>query len=105
MPQGRAAPMATNAAGRSGRWSGLSLLSFAGAARTRRRAGARSGAVGGGGGAPAVEPVGLGFPSATLVQRHVRTFRIAGVELARPADLLLRILDHLVPLRDPADRP
>src|SRR5690606_39860193 len=27
----------------------------------------------------------------------------AGVELARPADLLMRILDHLVPLGDPAD--
>src|SRR5258708_35160761 len=27
----------------------------------------------------------------------------AGVELARAADLLLRILDHLAPLADPAD--
>ena len=29
--------------------------------------------------------------------------RRAGVELARAADLLARILDHLFPLRDPAD--
>src|SRR5208282_6101655 len=28
-----------------------------------------------------------------------------GIELARAADLLLRIGDHLVPLRDPADGP
>src|SRR5215213_9588268 len=28
----------------------------------------------------------------------------SGVELARAADLLRRILDHLLPLRDPADR-
>src|SRR4051812_36062323 len=27
----------------------------------------------------------------------------AGVELARAADLLLRVLDHLAPLADPAD--
>jgi hypothetical protein len=30
--------------------------------------------------------------------------RRAGIELARAADLLARILDHLFPLRDPADR-
>src|SRR5581483_4762941 len=30
--------------------------------------------------------------------------RRAGVELARAADLLARILDHFLPLRDPADR-
>ena len=36
--------------------------------------------------------------------RHVVAPRRAGIELARPADLLVRILDHLLPLRDPADR-
>src|SRR5947207_3407186 len=35
--------------------------------------------------------------------RHVVAPRRAGVELARAADLLARILDHLLPLRDPAD--
>src|SRR5690606_2497559 len=38
-----------------------------------------------------------------LVERHVVALRRAGVELPRPADLLARIGDHLVPLRDPAD--
>src|ERR1700759_2154320 len=28
---------------------------------------------------------------------------LAGVELTRTADLLLRVLDHFLPLRDPAD--
>src|SRR5215216_5422960 len=35
--------------------------------------------------------------------RHVIAPRRAGIELARTADLLARILDHLFPLRDPAD--
>src|SRR5262249_54161310 len=30
--------------------------------------------------------------------------RRAGIELARAADLLARVLDHFLPLRDPADR-
>ena len=34
--------------------------------------------------------------------RHI-TVRFANEELARPADLLLGIRNHLVPLRDPAD--
>src|SRR6516162_8514345 len=38
-----------------------------------------------------------------LLHRHVFTAGDAGIELARPADLLLRILDHLAPLTDPAD--
>src|SRR5258708_6305745 len=38
-----------------------------------------------------------------LVERHVIAAADAGVELARTADLLLRILDHLAPLADPAD--
>src|SRR4029077_9336625 len=36
--------------------------------------------------------------------RHVIAPGGAGVELARAADLLARILDHLFPLRDPGDR-
>ena len=35
--------------------------------------------------------------------RHVVARGRAGVELARAADLLARVLDHLLPLRDPAD--
>jgi catechol 2,3-dioxygenase-like lactoylglutathione lyase family enzyme len=42
--------------------------------------------------------------SAALLDRYERPLRRPGVELARPADLLLRVLDHLVPLRRPADR-
>src|SRR5260370_18273912 len=38
-----------------------------------------------------------------LVNRNVAATRDAGIELARTADLLLRILDHLAPLADPAD--
>ena len=39
-----------------------------------------------------------------LLERHVGALGIARIELPRPSDLLVRILDHLVPLRDPADR-
>src|ERR1700716_4343425 len=38
-----------------------------------------------------------------LVDLDVIAAGDAGVELARTADLLLRILDHLAPLADPAD--
>src|SRR4051794_691420 len=41
--------------------------------------------------------------SAAHVEWLVGTLGLAAVELTRPADLLVRILDHLVPLRDPAD--
>src|SRR5688572_31873527 len=44
-----------------------------------------------------------GYPSSALLDRHVIALRRAGVELARTADLLAGIGDHLVPLRDPAD--
>src|SRR3546814_1132988 len=37
-----------------------------------------------------------------FVDRHVIALGGAGVELARTADLLLGVGDHLVPLRDPA---
>src|SRR5262252_3585392 len=37
-------------------------------------------------------------------RRHVAALR-AGEELARPADFLVGIRDHLVPLRDPAHGP
>src|SRR6266849_342789 len=40
---------------------------------------------------------------ATLVQRDIGTALVARIQLARAADLLHRVLDHLVPLRDPAD--
>src|SRR5579884_4389120 len=36
--------------------------------------------------------------------RYVVAARRAGIELARTTDLLLRVLDHLLPLCDPADR-
>src|SRR5215471_10074718 len=34
---------------------------------------------------------------------HVIALGVSGVELTRAADLLLRVLDHFLPLRDPAD--
>ena len=37
--------------------------------------------------------------------RRVIPTRCAGIQLARPTDLLVRIFDHLFPLGDPADRP
>ena len=40
---------------------------------------------------------------AALADVHVIAAGGAGVELARTADLLLRIFDHLAPLADPAD--
>src|SRR5262245_43080800 len=39
---------------------------------------------------------------ATLLERDVLTLARTGVDLARAADLRLRILDHLFPVRDPA---
>ena len=42
--------------------------------------------------------------ASALVERNVVALDRAGVELARAADLLAGIADHLVPLRDPADR-
>ena len=44
----------------------------------------------------------LGQILPALVDRHVEAFARAGVKLARPADLLARILDHFLPLGDPA---
>src|SRR5712691_6815032 len=40
----------------------------------------------------------------TPVDRHELPPRGAGVELARPADLVFRVADHLLPLGDPAYR-
>src|SRR3546814_18186910 len=40
---------------------------------------------------------------AALVERQVVALGVAVIELARPADALLGILDHLAPLGDPAD--
>src|SRR4051794_18806089 len=40
-----------------------------------------------------------------LAHWHVVAAGGAGVELARAADLLRRVLDHLLPLGDPADGP
>src|SRR5215218_10255506 len=42
--------------------------------------------------------------SRPLGERQIIPPRRPGVELARAADLLRRVLDHLLPLRDPADR-
>jgi hypothetical protein len=36
--------------------------------------------------------------------RHPRAYVVAGMDLARPGDLLLRIFRHLLPLRQPAGR-
>src|SRR6266568_3248084 len=43
--------------------------------------------------------------SAALRGRHVVAQGRAGEELAGPADLHVGVLDHLGPLRDPADGP
>src|SRR5690606_14864102 len=43
-------------------------------------------------------------PSAAIRDLDVVPFRGAGVELARTADLHRRIGNHLLPMRDPADR-
>src|SRR3546814_15293316 len=45
------------------------------------------------------------FPYTTLFrsERQVVALGVAVIELARPADALLGILDHLAPLGDPAD--
>src|SRR5690606_37764438 len=40
-----------------------------------------------------------------LLDRRVVHVPGAGVDLARAGDLLLGVLDHLEPLRDPAGRP
>src|SRR5215469_9899447 len=44
--------------------------------------------------------VGDLFP---LRHRQIFALRRTGIELARTAELLVRILDHFLPLRDPAD--
>src|SRR5262245_34402122 len=44
------------------------------------------------------------LPSAAFFHRHERTLRRANVELPRPTDLLLGVLDHFLPLSNPADR-
>src|SRR6202041_88827 len=41
--------------------------------------------------------------SAALAQRHVVALWCSGVDLPRPADALLRVLHHLLPLADPAN--
>src|SRR6476646_7079802 len=47
------------------------------------------------------EPVA---PSLAARDRHVVALGGAGIELARAADLLVRVFDHFLPLTDPADR-
>src|SRR4051812_47763360 len=42
--------------------------------------------------------------SAPVAQRLHMARRRAGVELPRPADLVFRVADHFIELRDPADR-
>src|SRR3954454_23162807 len=41
--------------------------------------------------------------ASALADRHVGTLGVAGIALAGPANLLLRVLDHLAPLRNPAN--
>src|ERR1700692_3077983 len=48
----------------------------------------------------AIPPFAKSLP---LTDRLIDTLRRAGIELARPAELLVRVLDHFLPLRDPAD--
>src|SRR4051812_12035643 len=50
--------------------------------------------------APLLRPIGRLLP---LVERNVIAAGNTRVELARTADLLVRVLDHLAPLADPAD--
>src|SRR6516225_9308403 len=52
-------------------------------------------------GTAAVEAQSIALLSAR--DRHVVTLRGTGIELARAPDLLLRVLDHFLPLRDPAN--
>src|SRR5947207_2939969 len=49
-------------------------------------------------------PGGRGADLFALLDRDEIAARRADVELPRPPDLVLRVGDHLVPLRDPADR-
>src|SRR5579883_2417634 len=46
----------------------------------------------------------LGFSLSALCDWHIVAARRTNVELARTPDLLMGILDHLFPLRDPARR-
>src|SRR5580704_8601900 len=48
----------------------------------------------------AISPFAKLFP---LRYRLIFPLRRAGIELARPAEFLVRVLDHFLPLRDPAD--
>src|ERR1039457_3595057 len=52
----------------------------------------------------AAKGVSVGASSAALRDRHDLARRRAGEELAWPADLVLGVGNHLVELRDPADR-
>src|SRR5262245_41371604 len=55
---------------------------------------------------PAVQPVAsLSLSSAALLGRNIIPPVGARIELAWTPDLLLDVLDHLLPLGDPADRP
>src|SRR5215212_6668621 len=47
----------------------------------------------------------LFLSSAPLVDGNIVPLRRARIDLPRPSDLLRRVLDHLLPLRDPTDGP
>src|SRR5882762_5983062 len=53
---------------------------------------------------PARRPFASLFSLPLVDGSHV-AFGRTRIELSRPPDLLLRVADHLVPLRDPADGP
>src|SRR4051812_46299315 len=48
--------------------------------------------------------IACGSLGLALLHRHVLALGGAGVDLARARDLLLRILEHLLPLRQPTRR-
>src|SRR5205085_11690333 len=53
---------------------------------------------------PTIQPRRERVKSAALFDRRVIPLRRARVELAGTADLALRVLEHFLPLADPADR-
>src|SRR4029453_19657906 len=65
-----------------------------------RRAGLRDGI---GAGRGHLTPLAAAHASLAPRDRHVVALRRPGIELARPADLLVRVLDHFLPLGAHAD--
>src|SRR5687768_13664975 len=84
----------------SSRLSWLSLTTFGPCRTVSRQAARRSGAAPGPLRAPRRRPGDL-LGALALLERDVILVALADVDLARARDLLLGIVDHLEPLRDP----